>query len=64
MYLQDISIRCRCGEEFTWTKGEQRFMTTLVENGKIDRLVQPRRCAKCREEKKKYLLEREQQEQA
>lgn len=49
---QDIQIRCACGEEFVWTVGEQRFMQSLLSDGKITELRSPKRCKDCRAKKK------------
>ena len=51
--LVDIEIKCACGEEFTFTVGEQRFMQGLLDDGKITELRQPKRCKECREKKKR-----------
>lgn len=48
----DKEIVCRCGKVFTWTAGEQRFMQTLLDNGKIQHLAPPRRCRECVQKKK------------
>mgnify|MGYP001616301344 CR=1 FL=1 len=50
--LIDIEIKCACGVEFTFTVGEQRFMQSLLEDGKISELRQPKRCGVCRAKKK------------
>ena len=41
----DKIIKCKCGAEFEFTKGEQKF---YAEKG----LSEPKRCPKCRAEKK------------
>lgn len=50
---QDIEITCDCGEQFWWTAGEQKFMNRLREEGKVEEVARPRRCPRCREEKKR-----------
>jgi hypothetical protein len=58
---QDIQITCVCGKEFDWTAGEQKFMNRLYEEGKVQSVVQPKRCPDCRIEKKKRFEARENQ---
>lgn len=45
-------IVCSCGTMFVWTKGEQKFMQTLLTNGVIQVLEEPKRCRECKEIKK------------
>ena len=49
---QDISLVCTCGQSFVWTEGEQHFMNRLVEEGRVDKVNQPKRCPDCRAKKK------------
>lgn len=51
--MEDKEITCLCGEPFTWTKGEQIFMQELLDQGKISEIFEPKRCAKCRIDKKR-----------
>jgi len=44
--MQDKQIKCECGEEFTFTVGEQKFFQSRDFSA-------PKRCAGCRAEKKK-----------
>lgn len=37
---------------FVWTEGEQKFMQRLLEEGKIDTIIPPRRCPECRKKRK------------
>ena len=48
----DMDLVCACGSGFVWTAGEQRFMQSLLEDGKISELRQPKRCGVCRAKKK------------
>lgn len=50
----DKEIRCDCGDKFTWTKGEQKFMNTLLQQSKIKKVVAPVRCPDCRRKKREY----------
>jgi len=62
---QDIDLVCICGNKFTWTKGEQKFVNDLLEKGKLDRydrasgqtipgeVKTPKRCKECRLKKRK-----------
>ena len=52
MNYQDIQLTCFCGNSFVWTPGEQEFMDSLYEQGKITSIIQPKRCADCRLKKK------------
>lgn len=50
---QDVKIVCsRCGTSFVWTKGEQKFMQDLKEAGKVPEVVTPKRCVRCRIQRK------------
>lgn len=51
----DQQLTCRCGEQFTFTEGEQQFYSAKG-------LTPPKRCPKCRAEKRKQ-REAEQQQQ-
>ena len=60
--FQDIQLTCICGEQFTWTSGEQTFMHDLYNKGKLDgRVVAPKRCKACRLKKKRERDAREEQ---
>lgn len=54
MEYQDIKLTCLCGEPFIWTRGEQKFLQSLIDDGKMNRdgtpitFIQPKRCAPCR----------------
>jgi hypothetical protein len=53
--MQDKELVCvnpKCGDTFVWTAGEQNFMQNLLEQGKIDVVVEPKRCPDCRRAKK------------
>lgn len=39
-----VCVEKNCGEPFTWTPGEQRFMQSLLDAGKIDKINEPKRC--------------------
>ena len=64
---RDIVIVCSCETEFIWNVGEQKFLNTLLNNGKLDKfdslsgekipgiIQQPKYCMKCRTEKKNRL---------
>ncbi len=49
----DIEWECKCGADFIWTTGEQKFMDKLLESGKVEKVAQPSRCYECREERKR-----------
>lgn len=59
--LHDIEIRCSCGNQFTWTAGEQKFMQSLLEEGKVDVINRPKRCPECRAQKKAKYGDKERQ---
>lgn len=59
--IEDTNLFCAdCNTEFIWTVGQQEFMQSLKENGKLDRLsndgvtmiegqvTPPKRCDDCR----------------
>lgn len=50
--FEDIEIKCKCGRSFVWTAGEQKFMSKLLQEGKLQRIFTPRHCPKCRRHKK------------
>ncbi len=50
--FKDIELACACGFIFTWTAGEQAFLFSLVEDGKIQKVVPPKRCPACRQKRK------------
>lgn len=50
--FKDIDISCTCGFIFTWTAGEQIFLNELVKDGKIQKVVPPKRCPACRQQRK------------
>ena len=52
---KDIELVCICGESFIWTSGEQKFMDSLVADGKIQFVKQPKHCAFCRTERRAQL---------
>lgn len=59
---EDITKPCvSCKREFTWTAGEQSFMNDLKEKGKIEDVIEPKRCKPCRDKAK---AKRERQEQS
>ena len=62
MYQEIKKICVQCKEEFVWTEGEQRFMNRLFEEGKIQKVVEPKRCPDCRKEKRKRFENRPPQE--
>lgn len=52
---QDIEIVCLCGTKFNWSAGEQKFLQSLIDDGKTNRrdgslitFNQPKRCKECR----------------
>ena len=49
---QDKEIQCECGEYFVWTKGEQKFMNRLLQQGKVKKVTEPKRCKECRIKKR------------
>lgn len=50
---QDIQKQCvECGSNFDWSIGEQKFVNRLHEEGKIQSIVEPKRCADCRKKKR------------
>lgn len=52
-YYEDKDLQCmKCGAEFIWTGGEQRFMNNLLEDGKIEKVMEPRSCEECRLKRK------------
>lgn len=60
--FQDIEKTCvECGAGFIWTAGEQKFMNRLYDEGKVQSVIEPKRCPACRA-KKKERLERRNQE--
>ena len=55
-YLEDMELDCaNCGVTFTWTGGERKFMERLLEDGKIEKIVEPRACPECRLKRKQRL---------
>jgi len=56
---EDKELICICGEPFTWTAGEQRFLQSLIDDGKANRdgslitFTTPKRCKSCRVKKKR-----------
>lgn len=50
--FEDIEIKCVCGETFMWTSGEQGFLYDLKDSGKIQFVLTPKRCPKCRQKRK------------
>ena len=52
MDYYDKEVTCFCGKDFVWTVGEQEFMDTLYEQGKITSIIPPKRCSDCRLKKK------------
>lgn len=57
-YYQDKELVCvkeNCQTPFVWTGGEQKFMQKLVENGKIDRVIEPKLCPSCRAKRKERI---------
>ena len=59
---QDKELVCICGEPFTWTKGEQRFLQSLLDAGKMETIKTPRRCKGCRVKNKQAKDAREKRE--
>lgn len=46
---ENIELVCvACKNPFTWTSGEQEFLNDLAQKGKINAVIQPRRCSACR----------------
>ena len=41
-----------CGKEFIFTAGEQKFLHTCVEDGRIETYQDAKRCVACRKLKK------------
>ena len=69
MQYKNIEITCLfCGQEFTWTPGEQTFLQALIDDGKKNpdgsdiTFTQPKRCRDCRMKKKQERLAREQRD--
>jgi len=59
---QDLELACfepYCGMSFTWTSGEQAFMAQLLAANKIIAITNPRRCVKCRADKRDYFSRKE-----
>lgn len=58
MEFRDKHIICLCGQAFTWTPGEQRFLQGLVDDGKKNSdgspvvFRDPKRCVDCRRAKR------------
>ena len=58
--FQEISLRCKeCYEIFKWTAGEQAFLHDLRADGKIDEVIQPKRCQPCRAKYKQRQADKE-----
>lgn len=50
----DQIIKCKdCGKDFVFSEEEQKFFQKLVEDGKIQTFVPPKRCKSCRQVNKK-----------
>ena len=50
---KELDLVCvGCGMGFVWTSGEQKFMNALLNEGKIQKVIQPKRCPACRMKKK------------
>lgn len=60
--LENIEVKCFCGAQFTWTKGEQAFMNDLFAKGRIEEVQQPKRCPECRLKKKERFKEQDAQQ--
>lgn len=51
--IDNIELTCiECNDIFYWTVGEQEFMAKLEADGKIKKVIKPKRCAACRRAKK------------
>lgn len=53
--FEDVEKVCQekgCGAEFIWTAGEQKFMSQLKQEGKVEEVNPPKRCMECRAKKK------------
>lgn len=49
----DQTIKCiDCGKDFVFTEEEQKFFQKLVDSGKIQNFIAPKRCRSCRQAKK------------
>lgn len=74
--FQEIEVQCMnannpkyedCEGDFIWSKGEQKFLQRLVDEGKINHdgspvtFTQPRRCKSCRLKKRQEREARNQQ---
>lgn len=57
--FKDTYLVCVCGLDFNWTAGEQAFMNDLLNKGKIQRVIPPKRCPDCRMIKKRERALRE-----
>lgn len=59
----EVELNCMgCGVMFVWTPGEQKFLQSLVEDGKIPSAQTPKRCVNCRRVKKEQLARQAEQE--
>ena len=60
---QDSELICiECKKTFVWSRGEKHFINCLYEEGKIQKVVEPKRCPDCRKEKRKRFENRPPQE--
>lgn len=57
---EDIEVTCcDCGETFTWTAGEQKFLNELYKKGRLPEVTKPKRCKECRLKKKQKYADKE-----
>ena len=52
MFTEKAITCSQCKKQFIWTVGEQKFIHKLYEDGKIEGVVEPKRCPECRQKKK------------
>lgn len=51
--LEDKKLICMdCSQSFMWTVGEQEFIQSLYDQGKIREIISPKRCVPCRRKRK------------
>lgn len=52
--LKDRTMVCKeCLKDFPWTVGEQKYLWTLFEQGKIKDVFEPQICKRCKIERRK-----------
>lgn len=56
---KDIELVCGdCKNTFVWTKGEQKFLYGLLNDGRIKGITTPKRCPDCRQTHKQNRFNR------